>query len=587
MTFLPIVERELRVASRRPLTWWTRLSAALIVLVLFGGMQVLIGLSRGGMGISAGQIQFMVLKWIVFVAACAAGVFLTSDALSEEKREGTLGLLFLTDLRGYDVVLGKLLSHSLRAFYGLLAALPVLALTILNGGVNGTEFFRVVLVICNTLFFSLSLGLLVSSLSRDSIKAMSGAALLGVFFFLMLPWLDLSIAQWDMTLFKPILSMASPGYLFSVANGWGPPEYWTWLGLQHALAWFFLLLATLRVPRSWQDRATVEGTGRSAISNRWRFGGPRRLALRRRLLDLDPVLWLALRDRWSPRMVMTLAVLVLVEQCWNFLREFAQVQNSTGAFAVHVQMEQFVTPLLSFGLVLWVVSQASRFFIEGNRTGALELLLATPVGPAQIVRAQWRALLRTFMFPAAVIIVLQGAGGILSVLRTQKMLAASMAAAKASGAANVVSGYDFAVPQIVGAVLGMLAAAAGFAALAWFGMWAGLTTRKNAFAVLKTICFVSVLPTIAIVFAQIFVSISLIRYTVTGGPPARQFQMWFTMLLSPGFSLAKDAFFIFWSRRRLLTRFRETVAAGGGTSRNRPARIIPATAPAVADAKIG
>ena len=29
----------------------------------------------------------------------------TADSLSAEKREGTLGLLFLTDLRGYDVVL--------------------------------------------------------------------------------------------------------------------------------------------------------------------------------------------------------------------------------------------------------------------------------------------------------------------------------------------------------------------------------------------------------------------------------------------------------------------------------------------------
>ena len=55
---------------------------------------------------------FGVLKWMGMIYACGAGVFLTADCLSEEKREGTLGLLFLTDLRGHDVALGKLLATS-------------------------------------------------------------------------------------------------------------------------------------------------------------------------------------------------------------------------------------------------------------------------------------------------------------------------------------------------------------------------------------------------------------------------------------------------------------------------------------------
>ncbi|HQU46125.1 MAG TPA: hypothetical protein PK867_25150, partial [Pirellulales bacterium] len=42
---------------------------------------------------------------------------LTADCISSERREGTLGLLFLTDLRGHDVVLGKLVVAGLGAFY--------------------------------------------------------------------------------------------------------------------------------------------------------------------------------------------------------------------------------------------------------------------------------------------------------------------------------------------------------------------------------------------------------------------------------------------------------------------------------------
>src|SRR5579872_354260 len=127
MTFLPIVERELRVASRRWFTYWSRLVAAGFLLVIFGMILAISQLSRG-MGWSMGQVQFTTLKWITFIFAASVGVFLTSDSLSEEKRDGTLGLLFLTDLRGHDVVFGKLISQSLQAIYGLLAAFPILAL---------------------------------------------------------------------------------------------------------------------------------------------------------------------------------------------------------------------------------------------------------------------------------------------------------------------------------------------------------------------------------------------------------------------------------------------------------------------------
>ena len=44
------------------------------------------------------------------------GTRLAADCRGEEKREGTLGLLFLTDLQGYDVVLGKYLATSPRSF---------------------------------------------------------------------------------------------------------------------------------------------------------------------------------------------------------------------------------------------------------------------------------------------------------------------------------------------------------------------------------------------------------------------------------------------------------------------------------------
>src|SRR5207249_5364389 len=114
-----------------------------------------------------GMALFVSMSILMNFYALLIGVLRTADCLSEEKREGTLGLLFLTDLKGYDIVLGKLAATSLNAFYGMLAIFPVMAIPLLAGGVTGTEFWRVALVSANNLLFSLAVGIFCSAISKD------------------------------------------------------------------------------------------------------------------------------------------------------------------------------------------------------------------------------------------------------------------------------------------------------------------------------------------------------------------------------------------------------------------------------------
>src|SRR5579872_3925518 len=146
MTFLPIVGRELRVAARRRATYWARLITAVAAIII--GMVVYI-FSQHKPPREVGQNLFQVLSILAIVYCFLAGVLSTADCLSEEKREGTLGLLFLTDLKGYDVVGGKLVATSLNAFYGLLALFPVLAIPLLMGGITSGAFWRMALVLAD------------------------------------------------------------------------------------------------------------------------------------------------------------------------------------------------------------------------------------------------------------------------------------------------------------------------------------------------------------------------------------------------------------------------------------------------------
>src|SRR5712671_6724437 len=140
MTVLPIAERELRVAARSPRTYWSRALAALIVITI--ALLVFDSYAKLGQTKVGGQQVFATLAYLALAYALFAGAALTADCLSSEKRDETLGLLFLTDLKGYDVVLGKLVATSVRSVYGLLATFPILSLPMLLGGVRASEFWR-------------------------------------------------------------------------------------------------------------------------------------------------------------------------------------------------------------------------------------------------------------------------------------------------------------------------------------------------------------------------------------------------------------------------------------------------------------
>src|SRR5262245_10988822 len=178
MTFLPIVDRELRIKARLKSTFRIRLLAALIAIVIAGFMLLIGQIASAPQQLGKGI--FLTLAWMAFICCLLEGIRNTADCLSEEKREGTLGLLFLMDLKGYDIVFGKLMATSLNSFYGLASIFPALAIPILMGGVTGGEFWRMVLLLTNTLFFSLAAGMVVSAVSREQRKAWLGTlALIG------------------------------------------------------------------------------------------------------------------------------------------------------------------------------------------------------------------------------------------------------------------------------------------------------------------------------------------------------------------------------------------------------------------------
>jgi len=612
MTLLPIVERELRVAARKASSFWVRVAAALVAVVLGAGC--LVFTSVGPFSSRApGGFLFGVLTWIGLAAVLAAGLFFTSDCISEEKREGTLGFLFLTDLRGYDVIAGKLLATSLRGFYAVLAIFPILATTLLMGGVTGVEFWKTALALLNALICSLAVGLFVSTISRDSQKALAGTLLLLLLITLGGPAGDGIWAATHRRPFQPLWSLLSPAFVFKMAGAWGRTPYWKALALTQITAWFLLAFACWLAPRTWQQRARQLISTPATWAYFWKFGGPRRrLGLRRKLLERDAMLWLACRERWQA-LGMWLLAIVIVAGLGLMLRIPYEAWMVAG----------WVGSVLTLVGYLWMSSQAGRFFIDARQSGLIELLLATPLTERQIVNGQWKGLARLFGAPVVVLLAVQLISGFLTEVSIRGIMSqvSGAAASAAISATNTTrtaragrgavtrsartnaggpqaastnymvtirpsrpSGLPFnwqaSAGDIVFALLlasaATVATAANLIALCWFGMWMGMTSKTAHMATLKTILFAQIVPHLVIGFASAMIPalVMIPRFIAGGrGGPFNMgpFMTWYPALIaafSTLLSIAKDTGFVLWSRKQLYFRFREQASrsVGQGTS---------------------
>jgi ABC-type transport system involved in cytochrome c biogenesis permease component len=401
MTFLPIVERELRVAARKPATYWLRFVVALVVVVL--SLIQIVGNGRSNSPAVVAQELFEMLGWVVLVVCLLAGVFVTSDCLSSEKREGTAGLLFLTDLRGYDVVLGKLAATALPCVYGLFSIFPILALPLLMGGVTVGEFWRVALSLVVALFFSLAAGMAVSAMSRDPRQAMGGTLGIIVFFGGILPTFHLLADSSLNGGHIRSLHWPSPFYMlkgafdafYQVTDG--RREFWGSLFVVTMLGLGFLSLAGTILPRSWQERSQSRVAGRG--EGRWqqlRFGNPRqRAAARGRMLADNPCLWLTARDR---RAAMSYGLLSLLCFCVCLPLDLFGLGGGSARFDM-LRASFFITVGAGLLFKCLMAMEAGRWLNNDRNSGALELLLVTPVAVPQVLSALWRGLLRSFVFP--------------------------------------------------------------------------------------------------------------------------------------------------------------------------------------------
>ena len=495
MTFLPIVERELRVRARHKATFHTRTWAASIACLVIGFF--LLG-SLSPAGIGSGKMLFWFVSVLAFIWCLFEGPRNTADALSEEKREGTLGLLFLTDLKVHDIVLGKLLATSLNSFYGVLAIVPPLSIPLLLGGVTVGEFWRMVVVLLVTLVFSLSASLFISANSRNGRRAWVGAMLLIAFLAVVPP-----LVRWMPFPSMKLLGAVSPTpALYSLDDtlfAREPQAFWHSVLGVNALTWGFLIAACLVLPHSWQDKP-VQRANREAT----RVYRQRSRVEQQHQMGLNPVVWMLTRDaraEW-PVWVAVGGYAVpslLIAFIWNDVRLLIIPLLGTGL-------------ALNFLLAVWVAARACFMISDARASGALALLLTTPINSSEIIHGHGEVLRRQFFLPFVALSISEVIIAAVMDVRTERA---------AFGPVVTVVAAVFMGAQLV--------------AVSWFGLWTGLTTKKPAHAVVKTILWVIVLPLITLPFCTcLFPILYLVKDAILTNYASSRLHKHFRTIVSEG-----------------------------------------------------
>lgn len=390
MTILPIIERELRVASRKRLTYNLRLIAAATAALLCGWMAMMQG--RVTVGSQVGIELFRGMTFAVLSLCMLPGLFLTSACLSEEKREGTLGLLFLTDLSGWEVMTGKLMANGWNALYGLLSLVPVFAIPFLIGGIGWQPMVALSGAALSTLLLSLSLGILASTLARNERESM-----VFTLFLLLLVIGGLPIAGEWLQRFGPWLGLLEMGSPWQLARWIRGGDWWE-LSLNLAGIVGISILAVgfagFLLARLWRWEARLSASGGLV----WRWDGFRIQRnenhsgnSNRRCFRENPIDWLGSRDTAQRVYVWIVLGTLGIVWVWGY--------TLMGSFWLHPEMLMYYALLTFLTLKLWVAIESCRRWQEERRMGSLELLLTTPLTAQQVFRGHLISLSRQFGFP--------------------------------------------------------------------------------------------------------------------------------------------------------------------------------------------
>jgi ABC-type transport system involved in multi-copper enzyme maturation permease subunit len=344
-----------------------------------------------------GSAVFALLAPLQLAMAVAFAALLTTAAVAQEKDRKTLELLLLTRMTNSELVLGKLFASSLSVFVLIVAAVPLLMLLTLLGGVSYGQVLRVVGVTFAAAALAASLGSMIALWREKTFQSIALTTLLLVMWLIVgeaiasgqlgTHWGGVPVEQLTVAIspLRAILAAIQPLPSVDGQFAWlgGPVNLFIALALAGAVAFNLWAIARVRVwnpsqeaqPRLTEEQADKLATASTPVTKS-----------SKEVWD-NPILWREICT-WAygkKIIVVRLAYLMIFAVCAAAL---VTQMNSGGAgdrySAMLPEMAKPLLPLMVLGLIL-VNALAVTSLTNERDLRALDLLLVTDLSPKEII----------------------------------------------------------------------------------------------------------------------------------------------------------------------------------------------------------
>ncbi len=175
---LTLLNRSVRGDALKAQAHWVRIASVILLLVF-----LFFAHFRSSFAGAPGLDFFRSMAYLGIALISLAGVGHFANSITEEKEEGTLGLLLLADISPLSILLGKSTNRILSVFLIFAAQFPFALLSIPLGGITVTQIFTTYVTLSGFLFLLANLALFASVVSRRSGEA-SGLMVLFTLFLL-------------------------------------------------------------------------------------------------------------------------------------------------------------------------------------------------------------------------------------------------------------------------------------------------------------------------------------------------------------------------------------------------------------------
>ena len=393
----PVFTRQATIAPRRA---WFYAAPTLFVAALFGivltSWQLLIGSQRvENLGDLAwfGATVTQILAPLQLAVAMPFSALLVASAVALEKDRKTLELLLMTNLSNSELVLGKLLAGMLTVVMVVVAAVPLMMLVALMGGVSIGQILRIEGVTLASALVAGSLGSTIALWREKTFQALAMTALVIVLWFVgweivaagavgeRLAGIPMETWAVAMSPWRAIQAAAQPVFDASRSGGfWQGPV--GWYGIAAVAASVLLNALAIARVRIWNPTREIQlaesDDSPTATASVHRAPGKVREVWN------NPILWREVRTRAYGKKVLIIRLAYWVVFAVSVAALVTTTNLDGGEHRAASTAAQSITALLVVSLILLNAAAVTALTSERD-SRALDLLLVTDLSPKEIV----------------------------------------------------------------------------------------------------------------------------------------------------------------------------------------------------------